>query len=100
MLYFPFIPVILSWFVNDDVLKRAIGKHRYLIEERDVETMPENVSNAVLDQNVDIFLVRQYFTQDAWLLVEELLKIKSENVVWQCKVCSHDLHSAESIICD
>ena len=36
-----------------------------------MECQPEVVPNAVLDENVDVFLVRKYFTNDAWLLVTE-----------------------------
>ena len=55
-----FYQVILSWFVDKpSALKGA------LIEEENVECRPEKVSNAVLDENVDICLVRKYFSHEA-----------------------------------
>lgn len=53
-----------------------------------VESKPERVSNAFLDHNVDIHLVRQYFSSDAWLLVEDLIKHKKQ---LNTRVCYHDL---------
>lgn len=90
---------MLSWFVDKEVLERAI-KQRVLIEEEEVECKPERVSDAILDENVDVCLVRNHFTQDAWMVVEDVIKRKSQKIVWICHTCLHDLHSEESIICD
>ena len=53
------------------VLDSAI-KHNQLIQE--VECQPEKVSDAVVDDNVDVHVVQKYFTNDAWMFVEELKK--------------------------
>lgn len=90
---------MLSWFVDKNVVEKAI-KQRTLIEEDEVECRPEKVSDAILDENVDIHLVRNHFSQDAWMLVEDVIQRKSDNMMWICHTCSHDLHSEESIICD
>ena len=34
-----------------------------------MECRPKVVPDAVLDESVDSFLIRKYFTNDAWLLV-------------------------------
>ena len=52
---------------------------KYLIEEQDVETRPERVPDAVLDENVDVHLIRRFFSNDAWLVVREGVKQKQEN---------------------
>ena len=44
---------MLKWFVDFDVQDT-----KKLIEEEDVEIRPENVPNAVIDDNVDIHLIR------------------------------------------
>ena len=36
-----------------------------------MECRPKVVPDAVLDENVDFFLIRKYFTNDAWLLVTD-----------------------------
>ena len=90
--------VMLRWFVDDEFVKSALNGE--LIEEESVECRPEVVPNAVLDENVDVFLVRKYFTNDAWLLVTDVLKQKKKHPVWICQECQHDLHSAASLICE
>ena len=91
--------VLLSWFVDKEVAKDAIDG-RLLIEEEHVECKPERIPDSILDENVDICLVRQYFSSDAWLLLDTVIKTKMKNIVWTCHACHHDLHSEVSIICD
>ena len=62
-----------------------------------MECRPEKVSNAVLDENVDICLVRKYFSQEAWMLVEEVLR---EDPIWICSICQDDLHCEPCMICE
>ena len=63
---------MLKWFVDDEVLQSALNG--VLIEEESVEYRPEVMPNAVLDESVDIFLIQKYFTNDAWLLVTDMLE--------------------------
>ena len=71
-----------------------------LIEEDRVECRPERIPDSVMDENIDVCLVRPYFSSDAWMLLDTVLKTKAKKMVWTCKVCHHDLHSVESIICE
>ena len=64
-----------------------------------MECRPEK-ANAVLDENVDICSVCKYFSQGAWMLVEDVLKRKREDPIWICSICQHDLHCELSIICE
>ena len=91
--------MILDWFVDAGHVEGAI-KHGKLIEEKCVECMPEKVSDAVVDENVDICLVRKYFIEDAWMIVSQVVQNKKSDMTWKCHVCYHDLHSKESILCD
>ena len=45
---------MLRWFVDDEFVESALNGE--LIEEESVECHPEVVPNAVLDENVDVFL--------------------------------------------
>lgn len=92
---------ILGWFVDEDVPEasyKSLGKK--LIEEENVETRPERVLNAVLDENVDIHLIRKYFSNDAWLVVIDVFHQKQRSPVYVCKSCYRDLHKQPSIMCD
>ena len=52
---------MLRWFVEENIMEKAIkGLGKYLIEEEDVETKPERVPTAVLDENVDVHLIRKF----------------------------------------
>lgn len=62
---------MLSWFVDKEVINSANGD--VLIEETEVECRPERVTNAVLDENVDIYLIRRFFSSDAWMIVEDVV---------------------------
>ena len=80
-------------------MESAIKKD-HLIEEEEVECRPDRVPDAVVDENVDVCLVRRHFSSDAWLLVEDVVKQKSEKMTWTCHACFHDLHTKESVLCD
>ena len=97
----PFITAMLSWFVDQCKMKLVLRKEK-LIEENEVECRPERISNAILDQSVDVHLIRHYFTTDAWLIVQDVLQRKRDHHVWICQGCNHDLDEGESeaIMCD
>lgn len=78
----------------------SVLKHDKLIEEEHVECRPEKVSDAVVDENVDVCLVRKYFSDDAWMIVSDVVEHKKLKMLWKCNMCYHDLHSKPSIICD
>ena len=52
--------VMLKWFVDAEVAAGAIEHPRKLIGE-DVEVRPERLPDAVLDENVDVNLIRKFF---------------------------------------
>ncbi|XP_062522978.1 uncharacterized protein LOC134197649 [Corticium candelabrum] len=79
--------VMLEWFVDADLAADVLKNSQQLLSERDVEDRPEMVTDAVLDENVDIHLIRKYFQHDAWLLVTQY--------------CSHDLDDeSQAILCN
>ena len=76
--------IILSWFVGMDVTEAAIkGK---LITEDTVETIPENVNNACIDECVCMQSVKRFFTDDAWKTVEAMMMIKQDGCNYYCKM--------------
>ncbi len=60
----------------------------------------KKISNAIIDENVDIHLVRRYFSNYAWLLVQDVVQRKKETDIWTCAVCYRNLDQEESIICE
>ena len=63
----------MPWFVDSPEIESAL-KTSGLIQEHQIEYRPEKVSNAVLDKNVNVHLVRRYLTDDAWKLIEDVVK--------------------------
>lgn len=96
---YSFPAVILSWLVDKEVAAKAI-RQDFLIDEDEVECRPERVPDSIIDENVDVFLVRKMFTQNAWAMVEDVYKQKVKKMNWICSVCYHDLNDAQSIACD
>lgn len=93
--------VTLSWFVDEELSSAVLRMNgKQLIEEESVDVLPENLPDAILDDNVDVHLIRKYFTNDAWLLVKDVVARKQNNPIYRCKSCQHDLHLSPSIVCD
>ena len=78
------ISVILRWFLGEAAVESAVKGHP--IEEEELECRPEQITNAVLDLLVDLYLVRNYFIIDAWKLVENIVAVKKNMAVWFCKI--------------
>ena len=77
---------MLRWFVDNEIMKAAIKNSKtFLIEELSVEARPEKIPDAVLDENVDIHIIRKYFTQDAWLLLEDVVQQKQKSQSFICR---------------
>ncbi len=56
---------MLQWFVSEDVAETARKSRKYVIEEEDVEVLPDLLPDAAIDENVDIHLIRKFFTKYA-----------------------------------
>ena len=93
---------MLKWFVDHKVVEAALKKPNELIEEDKVEVRPERLPDAILDENVDVHFIRRFFfsTNDAWLVVNDVVNQKCSNPVYTCKNCFHDLDEVASIVCD
>ena len=78
----------------------TLAQNGTLLDEDKVESRPEKVTNALLDDNVDVHAVRRFFTHDAWLVVKDVMKRKKEYAIWTCKICHHDLKEQQSIVCE
>ena len=71
-----------------------------LLGESSVETIPEKISTAVLEDAVDMSTLRRYFDGDAWLCVQQVLTEKEGRPCWICDVCEDDLALHDLICCD
>ena len=83
--------VLFGWFVSKEGMPLAVMKPGHLIDEEDIEVKPENIVDGVMDENVDISLIRNYFTPDAWMLVEDVVIQKRRSCQFTCNGCSRTL---------
>uniref|UniRef100_A0A1X7TS70 Uncharacterized protein n=1 Tax=Amphimedon queenslandica TaxID=400682 RepID=A0A1X7TS70_AMPQE len=63
--------VMLKWFVDEQIVDKALKDSSILIDESEVEVRPEKLPDALRDENVEVHLIRKFFTEDAWLLVKQ-----------------------------
>ena len=72
-----------------------------IIDEEQVETRPEKVNPALADENVNFIRLRRYFSHDAWLLVEDVIKQLKLTNTWICQCCKEELlEDTQCIGCD
>ena len=64
-----------------------------VITEDTVETIPENVNNACIDECVCMQSVKRFFTDDAWRTVEAIMMIKQERCSYFCKICELEIRA-------
>jgi len=92
--------VLLSWLgVDDDAAQRAMSGGRR-ITETELPADVDGISCAVLDETVDIHLVRMYFTAGAWTALSAMKTAKMDNYTWLCGLCHHDLGDDTSVVCE
>jgi len=66
--------LVMEWLTNKAVVKR-VRKEKYIIQEGDVQH-PENVSNGIVENEVDVGSIKPYCSKEAWRAVISLKKIK------------------------
>ena len=92
---------MLRWFVDPKIVEAVLRKPKgVLIEEDQVEVRPENLPDAILDENVDVHLIRRHFSNDAWMVVQGVVGQKRSNPMYVCKICYHNLIESQSIVCE
>ena len=60
---------MLRWFVDPKIVEAVLRKPKGVLIEEQVEVRPENLPDAILDENIDIHLIRRHFSNDAWMMV-------------------------------
>ena len=47
-----------------------------LLEKDKVECRPDRITNAIIDDSVDVHQIRCYLTNDAWMIVQDVIERK------------------------
>ena len=90
---------MLQWFVEKKIAL-AVLDGKQMIEQNEVQISPEKITDAVLDKNIDIHLIRKYFSRDAWKTVTGAVKQKMANCFFTCKCSNHDADESPSVLCE
>ena len=69
-----------------NVRAKVVLKGKRLVEEEELEVQPQLGSHLLIDEKVDVGLVRNHLTEDAWLLLEDVLKQKRKRPCWCCAI--------------
>ena len=71
-----------------------------LLGEESVECLPKKLPSALLDENLDINIIRKYFDSDGWTAVTRAHETRKQQS-WTCQVCTGILvDSSPSIGCE
>lgn len=73
---------MLKWFVGLEAAELVLKAPTQLPQEEQIEVRPENLARCCVARKVDVHLVlSNYFSDDAWMVVEDFLHQKRTNPV-------------------
>ena len=84
--------VMLQWFVSISSTNAAL-----MGTSEDIKCINE-ISSACIDENLNINRIKQYFTDDSWLVLLEKVS-KFMEIGWLCRICKESLNGNQ-IGCD
>ncbi|KAL4083287.1 hypothetical protein QTP88_028616 [Uroleucon formosanum] len=80
---------MLRWFVDDGITKSAVYENKF-VHEKDIEIIPERVTNAIIDKTIVINEIKCYLTEGSWLAIQEVIKMKKLTPTWIYTICAKD----------
>ena len=94
-------PVILLWFVSPTLAERVLAR-KWLIDEDQIEIIPERITASFLDENVCLSSCKKYFTDEGWLALESVVAAIAKTPRYFCGRCTNpiDDDTEDSILCD
>lgn len=93
--------MILRWLLADEELERDAKQKKRIIQETCVPTQPELMHNAIIDEAVDVNLVRHMFDNDAWACVMQVISVKTtqetaKQLAHFCGACKAEMISVRA----
>ncbi|KAF0709734.1 protein FAR-RED IMPAIRED RESPONSE 1-like, partial [Aphis craccivora] len=90
--------LILSWFCSIDVVNKALSSN-FKINDTNLNEY-NSIPNNIIDELVDLFQVKQFFSPSAWAKVQKIVAQKNVcHSLWQCPLCQKKCAN-NSISCD
>lgn len=72
---------MLKRFVGLEAAELVLKAPTQLLQEEQIEVRPKNLPRCCVARKVDVHLVLRYFSDDAWMVVEDFLHQKRTNPV-------------------
>ena len=89
---------LLTWLFGTKVARHLISSGNK-VALKNIPTNYTSISNCILDDTVDLYLIYDYFTKSSWHKITTLKRQKEENVEWVCRRCDEEL-DGHSIVCE
>ncbi|KAL4121623.1 hypothetical protein QTP88_014097 [Uroleucon formosanum] len=78
---------MFRWFIDDGTAKSAVYENKS-VHEKDIEIIPERVSNAIMDKAIAIDEIKCYLTEGSWLVIQRYIKMKKLTPAWIYPICA------------
>ncbi|XP_050056000.1 zinc finger SWIM domain-containing protein 3-like isoform X11 [Aphis gossypii] len=92
--------ILLKWIVTDENIVTKALYNNYIIDDVSILTQQDEIHNGILEEDVDINMVKHFFTNGIWKSLIKIIDIKRKKVVWLCPTCQKDISLKKSILCD
>ena len=86
---------MLAWFVEVQTIDNALTGT--LIEETDVEQIPENLPSTVLEPQLDLKLIKPLFTNSTWMALKAVVK-ERKRLPWLCHKCENEVKNNRLVV--
>ena len=84
------------------ILAERVLARMWLIDEDQVEIIPERITASCLDENVCLSSCKKYFTDEGWSALENVVATIAKSPSYFCGRCRNpiDDDTEDSILCD
>lgn len=92
--------ILLKWIITDEDIVTKVLYNNYIIDDIEILTQQDKIHSAILEEDVDIDMVKCFFTNEIWQSLIKIINIKRKKGVWICPTYQTDIGLKKSILCD
>lgn len=98
--FFLYLSDILNMLTTPEVVHSALTDEK-LITEGEIEQSIDKIHRKIVDQTINVYRVKKYFTNSAWKIILILLKKIEKEKSWDCKSCDREFKESDVAVgCD
>ncbi len=87
---------LLTWLLGEDCAVRAMDGE--IMDGGSLSPPPALIPTKIIDEKVNLTEIREFFSREAWSVLQKLLAEKDKDGLWQCPTCSKDIQNGETSI--